>query len=106
MDEYIKREDVVSRQAYVNADAVKKVLDKYTKFFEERTVFRWTELLSDMGKIKVVPAREVMIGQWVKREDGCVVCSLCDTPAEQNPINDRFMKMPYCSLCGARMENW
>ena len=47
---------------------------------------------------------ERKIGEWITEGDGTVVCSLCDNAAEFNPIDQNFMKMPYCSLCGARME--
>ena len=47
---------------------------------------------------------ERKIGKWITEGDGTVVCSLCDNSAEFNPIDQNFMKMPYCSLCGAMME--
>ena len=57
-------------------------------------------------KLRDLPAADVVerkTGKWVIADDGFVVCSLCNNAAEFNPI-DRFMKTPYCSLCGARME--
>lgn len=42
-------------------------------------------------------------GKWIRAE-GELICSICEYPAEFNPLSSDFIETNYCPNCGARMK--
>ena len=43
------------------------------------------------------------VGRWIRAE-GELICSICEYPAEFNPLSSDFIESNYCPNCGAKME--
>ena len=57
-----------------------------------------------VSELNRVPSAPRPTGRWGVDYDGCVYCVNCGNPAEINCITGEFIKSPFCSECGARME--
>ena len=46
---------------------------------------------------------EPKVGRWIRAE-GELICSICEYPAEFNPLSSDFIETNYCPNCGVKME--
>lgn len=46
---------------------------------------------------------EPKVGRWIRAE-GELICSICEYPAEFNPLSSDFIETNYCPNCGAKMK--
>lgn len=53
--------------------------------------------------INSIPTAEPKVGRWIRAE-GELICSICEYPAEFNPLSSDFIETNYCPNCGAKME--
>ena len=58
----------------------------------------------DIMAIPSADVAEIRHGEWVKDEDGCMICSECGYPDEINQISGEFMRSNFCPDCGADMR--
>ena len=57
-----------------------------------------------MNAISSLPTiEERKEGRWI-RTKGELICSICEYPAEFNPLSSDFIESNYCPNCGARMK--
>ena len=101
MDEYIKREEIITRIKKYALDVYGIDLDDPSQFAGKSVYERFCEGLYEATEVvNDVPAADVAAvvpGRWVFGGDGCVICSECN----EEESNDNHRN--YCPNCGAKM---
>lgn len=76
-------------------------MNRFNVYYQTKRII--TEMAENLG-INIEDDFGKKEGEWIEDEDGEIVCSKCDYPAEFNPISSTFIKTNYCPNCGAIMK--
>ena len=87
--------DLISREEAIKA---------FSEHLKRLEIFSYLSVTEYVKNIANTISSAEKVGEWLRDDDGALVCSICDYPAEYNPISNDFIETNYCPNCGARME--